>query len=85
LILPNARGSEFWVVFLITYVVAMGGFSHVVAGSAEAWLLWLSGKASLGWAVGGFILPALAGNIIGGTGLFAVLAHGQVREEINAD
>ncbi|MBV8972740.1 MAG: formate/nitrite transporter family protein [Sphingomonadaceae bacterium] len=84
-ILPNARGSEFWVVFLITYVVAMGGFSHVVAGSAEAWLLWLSGKASLGWAVGGFILPALAGNIIGGTGLFAVLAHGQVREEINAD
>ncbi len=81
-ILPNARGSEFWVVFLITYVVAIGGMSHVVAGSAEAWLLWLTGKASFGWAVGGFILPALAGNIIGGTGLFAVLAHGQVREEI---
>ncbi len=84
-ILPNARGSEFWVVVLITYVVAIGAFSHVVAGSAEAWLLWLSGKASLGWAVGGFILPALAGNIIGGTGLFAVLAHGQVRDEISSD
>ncbi len=84
-ILPNARGSEFWVVVLITYVVAIGGFSHVVAGSAEAWLLWLTGHASFGWAVGGFILPALAGNIIGGTGLFAVLAHGQVREEISTD
>ncbi len=84
-ILPNARGSEFWVVFLITYVVAIGGMSHVVAGSAEAWLLWLTGKASFGWALGGFILPALAGNIIGGTGLFAVLAHGQVREEIPSD
>ena len=83
-IMPNARGSEFWVVILITYVVAIGGFSHVVAGSAEAWLLWLTGHASFGWATGGFILPALAGNIIGGTGLFAVLAHGQVREEINA-
>nr|WP_295661367.1 formate/nitrite transporter family protein [Polymorphobacter sp.] len=84
-ILPNARGSEFWVVVMITYVIAIGGFSHVVAGSAEAWLLWLTGKASLGWALGGFIGPALAGNIIGGTGLFAVLAHGQVRDEINTD
>lgn len=81
-IMPNARGSEFWVVFLITYVVGVGGFSHVVAGSAEAWLLWWTGHASFGWAAGGFILPALAGNILGGTGLFAVLAHGQVREEI---
>ena len=84
-IMPNARGSEFWVVVLITYVVAIGGFSHVVAGSCEAWLLWLTGHASFGWAVGGFILPALAGNIIGGTGLFAILAHGQVRDEITTD
>ena len=81
-ILPNARTSEFWIVTMITYVIAIGGFSHVVAGSAEAWLLWLTGRASLGWAVGGFILPALVGNIVGGTGLFAVLAHGQVRSEI---
>lgn len=84
-IMPNARGSEFWVVVMITYVIAIGGFSHVVAGSAEAWLLWLTGKASLGWALGGFIGPALAGNIIGGTGLFAVLAHGQVRDEIKLE
>ena len=81
-IIPNARGGEFWLVLLITYVISLGGFSHVVAGSAEAWLLWLVGKASLSGAVGGFMLPALLGNIIGGTGLFAVLAHGQVRDEI---
>lgn len=81
-ILPNARGSEFWVIVMITYVIALGGFSHVVAGSAEAWLLWLTGKASFYQATIGFVLPALAGNIIGGTGLFAVLAHGQVRSEI---
>lgn len=81
-ILPNARGSEFWVVLMLTYVIALGGFSHVVAGSDEAWLLWLAGRESFGAAVGGFILPALVGNVIGGTGLFAVLAHGQVRGEI---
>ncbi len=81
-ILPSARGSEFWIVVVITYVIAIGGFSHVVAGSAEAWLLWIVGRASFGWATAGFILPALIGNILGGTGLFAVLAHGQVRNEI---
>ncbi|WP_174297196.1 formate/nitrite transporter family protein [Sphingomonas bacterium] len=81
-ILPNARGSEFWVIVIITYTVAIGGFNHVVAGSGEAWLMLLSGRASLAQAVPGFILPVLAGNIVGGTGLFAVLAHGQVRPEI---
>ena len=81
-ILPNARGSEFWVIMLVTYVIALGGFSHVVAGSAEAWLLMLTGQVSVAGAVGGFILPALVGNLVGGTGLFAVVAHGQVRGEI---
>ena len=81
-ILPNARGSEFWVITLVTYIIAIGGFSHVVAGSGEAWLLMLMGQTSFAGAVGGFILPAFFGNIIGGTGLFAVVAHGQVRQEI---
>ena len=79
---PSANSGEFWIVTIITYVIAIGSFSHVVAGAVEAWLLWLTGHASLGWALGGFILPALIGNIIGGTGLFALLAHGQVRHEI---
>ncbi|MBR1178061.1 formate/nitrite transporter family protein [Bradyrhizobium sp. KB893862 SZCCT0404] len=79
--LPNARGSEFWVILIVTYAIALGGFSHVVAGSAEAWLLMLTGQATIA-ATCGFIFPALLGNLIGGTGLFAVVAHGQVRNEI---
>jgi formate-nitrite transporter family protein len=81
-VLPNVRGQEIWVVGLLTYLVSLGGFSHVVAGSAEAWLLATTSEAGWDFAVGGFILPALAGNIIGGTGLFAVLAHAQVRSEL---
>ena len=84
-ILPNARGSEFWVIMLITYMIALGGFSHVVAGSTEAWFLMFTGQASIAQTIGGFILPALVGNIIGGTGLFAVVAHGQVRDEIETN
>ena len=81
-LLPNARGQEIWVVTLLTYIISLASFSHVIAGSAEAWLLATTGQASFGFAIVGFILPALAGNIIGGTGLFAVLAHAQVRSEL---
>ena len=81
-LLPNARGQEIWVVTLLTYIISLASFSHVIAGSAEAWLLATTGQASFGFALFGFILPALAGNIIGGSGLFAVLAHAQVRSEL---
>ncbi len=81
-LLPNAKGQEIWVVTLLTYTISLAGFSHVIAGSAEAWLLVTTGTEPFGGAVFGFILPALAGNIIGGTGLFAVLAHAQVRSEL---
>ena len=81
-LLPNARGQEIWIIVLLTYVISLAGFSHVIAGSAEAWLLATTGEATVSFATLGFILPALAGNIIGGSGLFAVLAHAQVRSEL---
>ncbi|MET0239937.1 MAG: formate/nitrite transporter family protein [Sphingobium sp.] len=84
-ILPNARGSEFWVICLLTYIIGLGGFSHVVTGSSQATFLWWSGRITLYEVLTDFTLPALAGNIIGGTGLFAVLAHGQVRSDADAD
>lgn len=35
-----------------------------------------------GKRIGGLILPALIGNILGGTLIFALLAHAQVRQEL---
>jgi formate/nitrite transporter FocA (FNT family) len=76
------EGSGFSIVFAITYGIALCGFAHVIAGASEAFLLLWHGEAGLGWVTGGFLLPALVGNIIGGTGLFALLAHAQVKDEI---
>ncbi len=84
-ILPSSRGFEIWTIVIVTYLIALGGFTHVVAGSAEAFLLLIDGRIDLGDTVFRLILPVLAGNIIGGTGLFAVLAYGQVMEEIKGD
>jgi formate/nitrite transporter FocA (FNT family) len=74
--------SSFWIVLVLAYLIAIGGFTHVIAGAAEAFLLLWAGKAGLGWVLGTFLVPVLLGNIVGGTGLFAMLAHAQVKEEI---
>ncbi len=80
--LPSAEGTEIFVITLITYLIALGGFTHVVAGSAEALYLWLTGAASFASVAFAFFLPTLLGNVFGGTLLFAVLSYAQVREEI---
>jgi formate/nitrite transporter FocA (FNT family) len=80
--IPSARGMEFLVITLITYAIALGNFSHVVAGSAEAFLLLAFGEIGIWKTLGGFLLPAFIGNVLGGTVLFALLAYGQVKEEM---
>ena len=79
--LPSAESNEFFVIFLMTYLIAIGDFTHVVAGSAEAFVLLLADDISIGGAFG-YIGAAGLGNIIGGTGLFALLAYAQVKDEI---
>lgn len=73
--LPSARGQELGVIIVITWLIAIGGFAHVIASSTEIWTLLLLGQIDLATAIGGFLLPALIGNVIGGTFLFAVLAN----------
>jgi len=78
---PSAEGSKFSIVVWMTWLIAVGGFTHVVVGSAEMALLVLAGEAGLGQVLA-VLLPTLAGNIIGGTGLFALLAYAQIKGEI---
>jgi len=78
----GSSGGEFWIVLALSYAIALGDFAHVVAGAAETFLLLFDGRVGVVQALGGIILPALVGNVIGGTGLFAMLAHAQVREEL---
>ncbi len=80
--LPNAREQAFFVIFGITYVVAIGGFSHSIVGSDEAFLLLFAGKTGIVQTFGGLLLPAILGNLVGGAGVFALLAHAQVRGEM---
>jgi formate-nitrite transporter family protein len=81
-LLPGAEGAQFYVVVVMTWLIAAGGFMHVVAGSMEAFMLLFNGGIGFGAMLGEFFVPVLAGNIVGGTALFALLAYAQVMQEI---
>ncbi len=80
--LPSAKHSEILIIMMFTWLIAAGGFTHVVAGSNEIFNLVLIGESSILTAFTGDILPVLVGNVVGGTGLFAMLAYGQVHREM---
>lgn len=80
--LPSAEGAKVVVIVMFTWLIAAGGFTHVVAGSNEIFTLVLNGEMSIFTGLFYHISPVLLGNIIGGTGLFAMLAYGQVHEEM---
>ncbi len=81
-IMPKSVGNEFWVILAVTYVIALGDFSHVITGSSDVFLLVLSGELSVFEAIFNDIAPAFIGNVIGGSLLFSLIAYGQVREEM---
>jgi formate/nitrite transporter FocA (FNT family) len=81
-LMPGAESAQFQVITLMTWLISIGGFTHIVAGSMEAYLLALSGDWTWWQMLGQFTVPVLIGNIIGGTALFALLAYAQVMDEI---
>ena len=83
--LPQADGFGFFVIVAFTWLIAAGDFTHIVAGSVEMAFLMVQGLLSPSEAVVNFFLPVLAGNIVGGTAIFALLAFGQVRHELDED
>jgi formate/nitrite transporter FocA (FNT family) len=81
-LLPIANAAQFQAVTLMTYLIAVCGFTHIVAGSVEAFMLVVNGQLSARAMFLDFMAPVLLGNIFGGTALFALISYAQVMKEI---
>jgi formate/nitrite transporter FocA (FNT family) len=81
-LIPGAEGNQVHVIAGMTYLIAVGGFAHVVAGSVEGFLLMINGQFGVGQFIVDFFIPVLIGNVIGGTALFALISYAQVMKEI---
>lgn len=77
-LLPFAEHARFFVIVMMTWMISICGFTHIVAGSVETIFLTSGGIHSWQQAVGGYIVPVLIGNIAGGVSLVAALNHAQV-------
>ena len=82
-LLPGAGPARPLIVILLTYVVAICQFPHVVAGSVEATFAVASGQADIGAYLGQFLIPTLIGNAVGGTILAALLNHAPLANELD--
>jgi formate/nitrite transporter FocA (FNT family) len=73
--------AQLFLIWVTTAPIAAFHFRHSIAGSVEVFYRAASGAA--GWVemLGGFVVPALIGNAIGGVILVALFNYAQVAEE----
>lgn len=77
-VMPFAEAARVWVIILITYLVGLAHFDHIIAGSVTLWFAVFTDATPLSSAIFGWWLPVLVGNVIGGVLLVAALNHAQV-------
>jgi formate/nitrite transporter FocA (FNT family) len=68
-------------IWLTTAPISLLEFRHSIVGAVEAFYRVNAGCAPLGTMAGSFIVPAVAGNAVGGVVLVALLNYGQVHHE----
>jgi len=76
--LPYAETSHFFVIILLTWLIGVAKFSHIIAGAVEVFSAGWAGEKAWGTIFGRYIVPVLLGNIAGGVTLVAALNHAQV-------
>jgi formate/nitrite transporter FocA (FNT family) len=72
------EASRFPIIVTLTYIVGLASLTHIVAGSVEVLYLVVNGEKSWLSFAGGYMVPALIGNIFGGVSLVSALNHAQV-------
>ena len=73
--------AQLFMIWVTTVPISAFHFRHSIAGSVEAFYRVASGTAGWGEMLGGFVVPALLGNALGGVLLVALFNYAQVAEE----
>ncbi len=81
-VLPSVKAGKFWVIMFFTSLIALGEFTHIIAGSIESFHLLFMGEIGVNKLLFQFMLPTLIGNIVGGSAIFSLASYAQVRREV---
>jgi formate/nitrite transporter FocA (FNT family) len=74
--------ARLWIIVGLTWLIALAGLVHVIGSAGEVFFLAFRDRITWADALGHFVGPTLAGNIVGGSLIFALISHAQVRSEI---
>jgi formate/nitrite transporter FocA (FNT family) len=77
-LLPSIESARLNIIIILTWLIGIGGFNHIIAGSNKMFFLVASGAETWGYYFTRFFVPTFLGNVIGGVSLVAFLAHAQV-------
>ncbi|KNC90538.1 formate/nitrite transporter family protein [Trabulsiella odontotermitis] len=80
---PAAGAAKIVVIILMTWLIALADTTHIVVGAVEIFYLIFNGTIPWHDFLWPFALPTLAGNICGGTFIFALLSHAQIRNDMS--
>lgn len=80
---PAAGSAKIVVIILMTWVIALADTTHIVVGAVEIFYLVFNGNIPWTDFLWPFALPTLTGNICGGTFIFALLSHAQIRNDMS--
>lgn len=80
---PSAGAAKIVVIILMTWLIALADTTHIVVGAVEIFYLIFNGTIHWSEFFWPFALPTLAGNICGGTFIFALLSHAQIRNDMS--
>lgn len=77
-LLAAADARRLAIIAIPTYIVGLGGFTHVIVGSVEVLFLVMTGAMPWTTYAVSYLVPAFIGNVIGGVALVSALNHAQV-------
>ena len=77
-LLPFAESARIWVIIILSYLIGLGHFSHVVAGAVQTFYMAVTGQTGWGAVLATYVAPTFLGNVIGGVALVAAINHAQV-------
>lgn len=76
--LAASDSDKVLIIVILTYIVGLAKLTHVVAGSVEVLFLVMTGAKSWWSFAGGYMIPTLIGNVLGGVALVSAVNHAQV-------
>lgn len=77
-LMPFAESARVGVIILVTFVIGLAHFPHIIAGSVAALYGVFQGPYGFGDFLFGFFAPTLLGNMVGGIMLVAAINYAQV-------